>query len=391
MVQKALADMSTLVHEHYSGIRIVKSYGIEDKTSALFQFLGKHLFRLNLQLECIQGMFFPLLTFITKIVTIFLVILAGFIIIHAWNHLTTADFISFMWIQSFIFSPVLMLGWVLPIYQKGSAAYSRLRDIFNEPFEVEDNKNSSLKIPKKADIIFNHLTFHYPKTSLPALQDITLTIKAGSFVGITGSVGSGKTTLFRLLNRDYEIPHGKIFIGDHDIHDYSLDTLKNEFVTVEQIPFLFSKTIAENVLFGRNEASQEDLEIVTQQADLHETVMSFPERYDTMVGERGVTLSGGQKQRLALARAFLTNRSIMLFDDVFSSVDASTEKRIFDEMKNKLMGKTILLITHRVSLLEKMDRVITLVNGQIVEDGPPGRLMEQNGHFAALVELQKNE
>jgi ATP-binding cassette, subfamily B, multidrug efflux pump len=180
-----------------------------------------------------------------------------------------------------------------------------------------------------------------------------------------------------------------IAIGGEDIHAYRLDAFQNAMVTVEQVPFLFSKTIADNVRFGKQDATQEELEWVTKQADLHHSILEFPDQYETVVGERGVSLSGGQKQRIAMARAFLVNRSILLLDDIFSAVDAETEKRIFDAMRANFKGKTLLLITHRVSLLEQMDRVIYLMNGKVVEDGPSKELAKKKGPYGALVDLQK--
>jgi ATP-binding cassette subfamily B protein len=180
-----------------------------------------------------------------------------------------------------------------------------------------------------------------------------------------------------------------ILINDRDIHEYPLSAFHGEMITVEQVPFLFSKSISENVRFGRQHASQEEIEVVTRYADFHDTVLEFPEQYETVIGERGVTLSGGQKQRLAMARAFLVNRSILLLDDIFSSVDSATEKRIFLAMKENFRGKTVLLVTHRVSILEQMDRIIYLSAGAVLEDGPHERLLGLKGHYAALAELQK--
>ena len=387
-VQKKLADLSNLSQEHYTGIRIVKCYVMENVLSKLFARSCRELVHSNFRLAAFLGIIYPFFTMLTKLVTILLVLFCGFIILNAWGHLSTADFISFIWIQSYIFFPILMIGWILPMYERGRAAYARFVEIYHEPIEVREGKETQLKIPPKAEISFKNLTFKYPVAERNALSGITLDIKGGSFVGITGPIGSGKSTLFHLLNREYEIPRGMIFIDGHDIKDYTFEALREAFVTVEQSPFLFSKTIAENVRFGMEEATQKDLEMVAQYADLHETVMAFPEKYETVIGERGVTLSGGQKQRIAMARAFLVERSIFLLDDIFSAVDASTEKRIFEIIKGRYSGKTVLMITHRVSILEQMDRVIYMRNGAVMEDGAPKELRERGGVYAALAELQ---
>jgi len=386
---KALADLSNMAQEHYSAIRIVKSYALENALMMRFREFCRKLIGLSVRLATIQGLMFPLFTLITKITTILLVMFSGIVIHKAWQDLSTADFVSFMWIQSYLFFPILLLGWLLPIYERGRAAYDRLREIYEEPIEVKGSSESRLTIPYQSDIEFRNLTFFYPNTSLPVIKNLNLLIHGGSFVGITGPIGGGKTTLFRLLNREYEVPKDSIFIGGREIHDYPLDAFRQELVVVEQIPFIFSKSLAENVRFGREEATQAELEMVARYADIHETILEFPQKYQTVVGERGVTLSGGQKQRLAMARAFLVDRSILLLDDIFAAVDVATERRIFESIRDKFPDKTVLLITHRVSILEEMDRVIYMSDGHIVEDGSPSQLMARNGSYAALVELQQ--
>lgn len=393
-VQEFLGKMSSMVQEHYSGIRIIKGYGVETFFFKQFANLCRPMAALSTKLSRLQGVFFPFFTLLTKLVTVSLVLSAGILILQGMNRLSAADFVSFMWIQSYIFFPILMLAWVLPIYERGRAAYARLVEIYEEPIEVKTVPNLGHRIQPKANIIFKNLTFTYPRSTLPVISQLNLTINCESFVGITGPVGSGKTTIFRLLNREYEIPRGMLFIGDRDIHDYDLDAFSQSMATVEQIPFIFSRSIAENVRFGREEASLAEIETVARHVELHEDVQEFPEQYETLVGERGVTLSGGQKQRVAMARAFLVNRSILLLDDIFSSVDAETENRIFRAMRQNFKGKTILLISNRISILDRMDRIIYFEKGKIVEDGIPSELIAKNGYYAALRELnilfQKN-
>jgi len=387
-VQESLATASNMNQEHFSASRIIKSYVIESQMFELFRYLCKQMIGMNLRLSIFQGVLIPVFTLLTRTITIGLVLLSGWIILKGWNTLSPADFISFMWIQSYIFFPILWLAWILPIYARGNASYDRLRDVYEEPIEVEDKGQKDLQIPPRADIVFKHLNFKYPYSDRAILKDLTFTIEGGSLVGITGPIGCGKTTLFRLLNREYEVPIGMITIGGRDIHDYPLNAFSESMATVEQIPFLFSKTIAENVLFGRDNASQSELELVSRHADLHDTVMEFPQQYDTIIGERGVTLSGGQKQRIVMARAFLLKRSILMLDDVFSAVDARTERNIFNGMKHNFEGRTVLLITHRISILEQLDRVIYMKEGRILEDGPPEELVRKEGYYSALHDLQ---
>jgi ATP-binding cassette subfamily B multidrug efflux pump len=387
-VQDVLGEMSTFAQEHFSAIRLIKSSASEKRSLELFNLQGDHYFRLNIWLAALRGLFFPFLTLFTKVITLGLVLFTGYSLYYQLSQISDADFVSFMWIQSNVFGPVLFLGWVLPIYQRGSAAYTRLISLYDEPIEVQNGPVTDIKNPAEADITFKELTFTYPGGSTPALHNINLTIKAGSFVGITGPVASGKTTLFRLLNREYEIPSGRIFIGDVDIRDYHVESLRRCIGVVEQAPFLFSKTVAENVGIGLDTPSMEEIEDVARMAELHESVLAFPSQYATVVGERGVRLSGGQRQRVAIARTFLVNRPIVLLDDIFSAVDAETERRIFGHMRETFSGRTVLLVTHRTTLLQQMDRVLYMSDGRILEDGTHVDLMEKQGRYAALVDLQ---
>jgi ATP-binding cassette subfamily B protein len=388
-VQEFLGKMSVMAHEHYSGIRLIKAYGIQKATLQLFYRLCGTFSRFNMRLACLQGMIAPSLNLIIKIVTVLLVLLVGALILLQWQPMSMADFLSFMWIQSYIFSPLLMLGWVIPMYQRGKAAYDRLVEICEEPIEVQDVPEGLAFVPPHADLELHQLTFTYPGQSMPVLHHVNLRIAGGSFVGLTGPIGAGKSTLIRLLNREYEVPKNAIRIGGRDIHDYSLQALHQAIACVEQLPFLFSKTLADNIRFGKREATKEEIEEIARLVDLHETVLTLPEQYNTLVGERGVSLSGGQKQRVAIARALLVNRSILLLDDIFSALDATTEKRIFEAIKKNFRGKTLLLVTHRVSILEQLDRILYLHGGRIVEDGSPSELVRRQGFYEALVNIQK--
>ena len=223
---------------------------------------------------------------------------------------------------------------------------------------------------------------------VPVLKDVTMTIPPKSKIGITGPVGAGKSTLFHLLLRQYEVPHGMLAMNGRDIHEYSLEALRQTMAAVEQHPFLFSLSVADNLRYAAPDATSADRKWALQCADLWDTVQQFPDGIDTVVGERGVMLSGGQKQRLALARAFLVRRPLLLLDDIFSAVDTTTEKHIFQNLMDTFENHTLILITHRVSALDQMDYIYTLFEGKIIEEGTPKELLRQEGHYAALVELQ---
>ncbi len=389
-VQQALAEMSALTHESYNGIRIIKGYAVEEQMTQKFSKACKVFLRLNLHLTLLQGLLYPLLTLITKCMTLSLVLLAAYLNLLGYQQLETADFISFMLIQSYLYIPVLMLGWVLPIYEKGRAAYERLWQIYQEPIEIVEAENPLQNLSEPAAIEIKHLSFTYKGRDAPALLNFSCRIPAKRLIGITGPVGSGKTTLIKLLNRDYEVPQGTVFFNGEDLHNYSVDAIRKAMATVEQQPFLFSRSIAENIALGVINPPSELVEEAAEFADLHSTIVAFPMQYETVVGEKGITLSGGQRQRTAIARALFSQRPILLLDDIFSSLDAETEKKVFSALNNN-RTKTIILITHRTSILQQLDYVYYLKEGGILEEGTPQELLAMKGAYSALVSIQEAE
>lgn len=388
-VQQALGDMSTMAHETFSGIRIIKGYAVESISLDSFSKACKNFLKLNFRIITLQGLFYPFMTFLTKTLTVILIIFTAYLMIEAGYTMSMADFISFMLIQSFIFIPILMLGWTLPIYERGRAAYDRLLEIYDAPSAIIASSNPITERPT-GPISFEHLSFQYPETTTAILNDITFEIPNNSFFGITGPIGSGKTTLLKLLNRDYEVLSDTIKLAGKDIQMYDPEVLQKSIATVEQMPFLFSRTIGENIAFGNPSASQDDIEHVAKLADLHDTILTMPDQYHTIVGENGVMLSGGQKQRVAIARALLTNRPILLFDDIFSAIDASTEQNIFQSLKKTLKNKTVIFLTHKTSVLNKLDFVVYMHDGNVIEYGKPQELISKEGAYAALAELQSD-
>jgi ATP-binding cassette subfamily B protein len=379
-VQEQLAKMGKFVQEVFSGIRIVKSYVVEETLIRQFEKECADLLGMNFKLSSLQGIFFPLLTTVIRAVTLGIVLLAGLFF------LSPADFVSFMWIQSYIFFPLLILGWVIPIWQHGRAAYDRIYQILDEPIEVEGGTHPH-KIPKKPSIEITGLTFAYPQNP-PLYQGLNLHIEGGTITALTGPAGGGKSTLFKLLSRDYEIPRGMIAIAGKDIHDYPLDSFWEEVITVDQIPFLFSKTIRENVRFAKRDATDEEVIGVSDLAALHDEVIGFEKGYDTVIGEKGIGLSGGQKSRLAIARAFLVDRNLLLLDDIFASLDEATADKIFNSLRAQFKGKTVVLTTSKAKLLEKMDKVVVIKGGKIIEEGSPETLFQKSSILKELKELE---
>lgn len=387
-VQATLADMSTVTQETFSGIRLVKSFGCQEALSTRFASLCRRFLRLNLRLMAAEGLFYPVLRLLARVVTVLLVLVASYMILGPWGGLSTADLVSFMWVQSYILLPVLLLGWILPFYQRGRGAYSRLFELYAEPHDVRDTGNLSHAVTRPPSVELTKLTFAYPGSTGPVLREVSARFASGQITGITGPPGSGKSTLFYLLARDYLASGQAIVLSGRPVEDFSLPVLRRAVGIVEQEPFLFSRTIAENIGLGRLGASTREIEEAAKRAGLHETVTRFPNGYHTTVGERGITLSGGQKQRVVLARALLANAPLLLLDDCFSALDAATADQILRNLRG-LVRTTVLIITHRVSLLQQLDTVFVVQEGRITESGSPSELAQRGGHYAALVELER--
>jgi ATP-binding cassette, subfamily B, multidrug efflux pump len=379
-LQEALSDMNTLVQEDYSSIRLVKSYGQEEAFSSRFAQLCRRYFSQALRLVAVESIFFPLMGLIGKLTTVGLVAMIGFIAV------TTADAASFMWIQSYLLVPVLMMGWILPLYQRGRGAYDRLVRVHKEPPDVFNHDGGTLTLSSAPGLTIRDLTFTHPESVRPALDDLSMEVPSGAIVGITGPPGSGKTTLLHLLHRDYPLPAGPIQLAGEEIHRYELHGLRRSIAVVEEHPFLFSMTVAENIALARPEASPEEIERAARLAQVHDEIVAFPRGYETVVGERGITLSGGQRQRVALARALLLQAPLLLFDDIFSALDAGAAQRVLTALRT-LENTTTLLVTHRIPILQQTDRVYVLQEGRLVQEGPPAELT--TGPYASLVELDQ--
>lgn len=388
--QEILGDMSAFAHESFTGIRLIKASGIEKGFIDHMQRLGLKLYKVSLKLHTLECSFFPFIVTITRLVTLSLVITsAGMIYLNVGNLLTN-DFLSFMWIQSYLLFPIMIFGWALPLIQKGKAAYDRLYFLYSWQDPVKDEGIADLQIPKQPSIRIRDLSFTYPGEVEPALKEISLNIPSGASWAITGPLGSGKSTLLKLLLRGYETPKGAIEIGGEPIQNYPIDELLQKIALIEQSPFFLSDSLLENIRMGKREATEEEVEQVIQEADLLETVESFPSRHFTMVGERGVTLSGGQKRRLAVARTLIADRPLLLLDDVFSALDVETEQRLFKQLKRRFNGKTTLFVGHKASILLEFDWLVYLSKGRIIEQGPPKELLKRKeSAFSALYNLQK--
>lgn len=372
-VQRLLGNMSSFAEEIFSSIGVVKAYCLEKWAFHKYEELSLLMKKRGFLLSVYQGLLFPLFALVARLVTLSIVALFSWLILVKKAPIDVADFVSFMWIQSYLFLPLLMLGWVLPIYQKGRAAYFRLHELWQEPFIALKKGRDIFKVPP--EIRLEKVFFRYPGKKEDALRGVSLRIPQGAFVGLTGEVGAGKTTLFRLLLGELGTRYrGSLLFDGNEMRDFPPGALQKSITSVEQIPFLFSNSIRENILFGNEEASDEEMEAAADMAAFHDAVSGFPGKYETLVGEKGTALSGGEKQRLAMARAFLFDRSLLLLDDIFSSLDTMSERNVLDRMKRFFIGKTVVVITHRPAVLKAMDWIVVMAKGKVIQEGTPAEL-----------------
>ncbi len=387
LVQESFAKMTDFVREIISGIRIIKSYAREDSETKRFSKVSIDYVRKNLRMVIIQGMFEPLIGLVIGLSFALVLFLGGRRVILAT--MSMGDFVAFNSYLGLLIWPMIAVGWVINLYQRGRASLTRIMEVFDQKPDIIDLPNAKPLDHIAGEIEFRNLTFRYKPELEPVLQDVSFDIDAGQFIGITGRTGSGKTTLISLLPRLFDPPDETIFIDGNDIRKIKLSSLRSAIGLVPQDSFLFSATLLDNIKFGKPDASDEAAISVSKFAQFHKDVENFPDKYKTVIGERGVTLSGGQKQRLSIARAILLDPPILILDDALSAVDIETEEEILEGLKKVRMGKTTLVVSHRISALHETDIVIVLQRGRIAEIGSPLELLTKAGYYAELYKMQQ--
>ncbi len=385
-VQEAFSQFTDRTQENFSGIRVVKGFAQEKDEIENFRQVNQHNVNMNMHLVKIWGIFFPLVQYLSALSFIIVLGYGGILVMN--GTISLGDFVAFNTYLGMLTWPMLALGWVINVIQRGRASMDRINTIFDEIPKVKDDPDPAPVENLEGAIEFKNLTFTYPGISEPVLHHINYAIPAGKTVGLLGRTGSGKTTLMNILLRLYEPPRGTVFIDGIDIRRLPLKVLREKIGYVPQDNFLFSATIKENVDFAATGRSLEEIENYTRLAQVYDNIIEFPRQYETMVGERGVTLSGGQKQRISIARALIKEPKILILDDSLSAVDTETEEAILNNLKEVMANRTSIIISHRISTLKTADEIIVLDEGRIAQQGTHEELLQEKGFYQELYQKQ---
>ena len=387
-VQESLSDLSTYSQESFSGISVLKSFNIQDLIFNKFDKYAIESFKNNLSLAKIQAWFFPIILFLIGLSNLIVIFIGGKEYIDGNIEIgVVAEFIIYV---NMLTWPVTLVGWVTSIIKQAEASQKRINEFLDSNTSLE---NGTLKMTKKQakDIIFKNVSFEYDQTGIKIFNSFNLKIEEGKTIGIVGKVGSGKTSILDLICRIYDPSSGDVFIGDKNLKSLELNELRKNISYVTQNNFLFSESIQKNIEFGNPNATKEEVKQAAILAEIDSEILKFKKGYETILGERGVTLSGGQVQRLSIARSFIKDSEIYLFDDCFSSLDSDTEDRIIKNLNNNFKDKTLLIVSHRVSCVKNADRIIVLENGCIIQDGTHSDLINIKGFYKDLFSKQNTE
>ena len=386
--QQNLSKLSSFSQEIFSGIRVIKAYSLENQHQNNMVNLANESKNKSLNVAKVQSLFGPLMLALIGISNLVVIYFGGLMYINGSIKSigTIAEFILYI---NMLTWPVASLGWVSSMVQEAEASQKRLNEFLKIEPEIK-NKNPNKSVIE-GSISFENVSYTYEGTNIKALQNISFTVKKGETLAILGKTGSGKSTILSLISRMYDVTEGKITIDGSEISTLNLFDLRNSIGIVPQDAFLFSDSIKNNIMFGKENATLQEVEAAAKSAVVHDNIMGFNKQYETVLGERGITLSGGQKQRVSIARAIIKNPPILLFDDCLSAVDTETEEAILNNLHEICKDKTTIIVSHRVSSAKNADRIIIVDKGQIIEQGSHNQLINQEGHYAALYLRQLSE
>lgn len=388
IVQESLSTLSTYSQETFSGISVIKSYGIETRTNTEFEGLSSENRQKQINLTKVQALFFPLMILLIGLSNLIVIYIGGLQYMNGEieNIGTIAEFIIYV---NMLTWPVATVGWVTSLVQQAEASQERINEFLKTEPDIKNFADTQTAI--KGDIEFKNVSFVYPDTNIEALKGISFKIDSGKTLAILGKTGSGKSTILDLIGRLYDVDNGNIIIDGKSIKELHLNSLRESIGYVPQDAFLFSDTIKNNIKFGKEDATDEEVIEAAKNARVHRNIIGFKKGYDTILGERGITLSGGQKQRVSIARAIIKKPDILLFDDCLSAVDTETEEKILKNLVKLTKDKTTIIVSHRVSSAKNADTIIVLEHGKVIQKGNHESLVNTDGYYKELYTKQLSE
>jgi ATP-binding cassette subfamily B multidrug efflux pump len=384
IVQEYLSKLTTFNQEFFSGINVVKSYGIETSVIKDFDKIANESKEKNIHLQKANALFFPLMILLIGISNLFVIYIGGTQYIN--GEIQFGTIIEFMLYVNILTWPVAVVGWVTSMVQQAEASQARINEFLKEIPEIQNTNTFSSEL--NGNVTFKNVTFTYDDTNITALKNISFSVKSGETLAILGKTGSGKSTIIELISRLYDTKIGSVLLDEIPIKEVNLNAVRSQIGFVPQDPFLFSESIEENIKFGKESATKEEIISAAKNADVHDNIINFPNGYKTILGERGVTLSGGQKQRISIARAIIKEPKILIFDDCLSAVDTETEEKILSNLEIISKNITTFIVSHRVSSAKKADKIIVLNEGEIIQKGTHDDLIHIDGYYKSLYEQQ---